>query len=914
MIKGNKKENRLVDKLGAVKTGLEVFGIEKRIKDLENKSQLLQGRSGGGGSKNVNADWNAVAGDALILNKPTLAQDEKGATNKFLTAFDSATGAFSKARPVQADIDGLTTSDSPDLRNLYLGPTLEANADIVESGCYLASESGDANWFSGVYTHLSVLNNNHATRVYQTGTVTKVGFNIQAKPDAVTGFYIEFWRYDGSRWDKIGSEDVWSQVSIGDNLIELTTPVDVIEGDYTGVKITATKDAKAFFIYAPESVANSSLYTTTAPDETDYNWAAQSTSTKYFPIKCYGQAPQLVAIGDSIISGIPGHYAFTSTTNTTDIDTHISYFVSQYLGGLSFQNMGIGSQSTTDVKNRFTTDVVDKKPRFVIIEGGGNNIVNSGTLQTFLDDYNTMLTACEANDIIPIILLIPPRNGFTTTQSRTKDTWNTALTTLAGNFSTAIVVEPNTYIGEFRAGGDEGNLWDIQDIYNADNTHFTTAGHAQIARAIADALGGNLEFSTKITGNEIELSGQLTSTVADGTAPIVVASKTMVDNLNADLLDGHDGSYYAVAGNTVAVANGGTGLTSAATGSILAANSADTLSAITSASGLRVLKNNAGTISWNTVSGTGDSVMATSPTLVTPILGVAEFTSLTAGTDAQIARDKANSLYMPAGDQFYADNLLKQAETQIIESISSIVTPANIRGLWVFDPVSGTVLNDRGFSAAAHTGTLSADASTLSPTVDGLARNLTFSATAQWSTADAADLSFGNSSTDSAFSIVVAVNPTDVTSGTLLGKHDVTTGNTQMEWQLQTSAGDKIIMYLFDDSTGGYIGRSYNSTITTDEGSWHIYAGTYSGSSAASGIKIYRDGTRIDDTTISSGSYTAMEDKSAVVGCYITNAAGNIANRFKGRAAVKLLVAEELTAEQIKRLTTILQGYVGSFV
>ena len=35
------------------------------------------------------------------------------------------------------------------------------------------------------------------------------------------------------------------------------------------------------------------------------------------------------------------------------------------------------------------------------------------------------------------------------------------------------------------------------------------------------------------------------STVSTGTAPLVVASTTAVTNLNADLLDGQHGSYYA---------------------------------------------------------------------------------------------------------------------------------------------------------------------------------------------------------------------------------------------------------------------------------------------------------------------------------------------------------------------------------
>ena len=56
------------------------------------------------------------------------------------------------------------------------------------------------------------------------------------------------------------------------------------------------------------------------------------------------------------------------------------------------------------------------------------------------------------------------------------------------------------------------------------------------------------------------------SDVTTGTAPLIVASTTKVTNLNADLLDGQTDTYYTNASNlasgTVAIARGGTGLSS----------------------------------------------------------------------------------------------------------------------------------------------------------------------------------------------------------------------------------------------------------------------------------------------------------------------------------------------------------------
>ncbi|MDI3544555.1 MAG: hypothetical protein PWQ28_836, partial [Candidatus Woesearchaeota archaeon] len=47
-----------------------------------------------------------------------------------------------------------------------------------------------------------------------------------------------------------------------------------------------------------------------------------------------------------------------------------------------------------------------------------------------------------------------------------------------------------------------------------------------------------------VSGGNIRTTGQLISTVATGTAPLSVSSTTLVTNLNADLLDGQQGSYY----------------------------------------------------------------------------------------------------------------------------------------------------------------------------------------------------------------------------------------------------------------------------------------------------------------------------------------------------------------------------------
>ena len=49
----------------------------------------------------------------------------------------------------------------------------------------------------------------------------------------------------------------------------------------------------------------------------------------------------------------------------------------------------------------------------------------------------------------------------------------------------------------------------------------------------------------------LSASGQITSTVATGTAPLVIASTTKVSNLNADQLDGYEASDFATITTTI---------------------------------------------------------------------------------------------------------------------------------------------------------------------------------------------------------------------------------------------------------------------------------------------------------------------------------------------------------------------------
>ena len=83
---------------------------------------------------------------------------------------------------------------------------------------------------------------------------------------------------------------------------------------------------------------------------------------------------------------------------------------------------------------------------------------------------------------------------------------------------------------------------ELPSYYNRSDT----TGSLATSRTLwGQPFNGTANVSGDMTGvGSINMSGQLTSTVASGVAPFIVVSNTVVGNLNADLLDGQHGAYY----------------------------------------------------------------------------------------------------------------------------------------------------------------------------------------------------------------------------------------------------------------------------------------------------------------------------------------------------------------------------------
>ncbi len=372
-----------------------------------------------------------------------------------------------------------------------LNETATATATTTVVGGYstIVTTAADVGSLSTSEAHY--ISRFNKSRIRQNGSVNQIEIYFASKPAELTAFYFEVWRINGTNYDLVSSQNILSLVTGGTtNTITLPTPVTAQEGDYVGFGWTSSASPGNFLTSiaggtgASYNIVNAS-YTTT-----NYNWTAQTGTTAYVPIKVYmASAPNIVFIGDSLISGQNGNYSLIDGTfSAYDPTVSIPYKVGTALG-LTYQNMGVGGSQTSGIASRITTDAVNLSPRIVVINGGYNDVRLGTSNATALSNWKTSLDAIVAAGITPVVLSIWPNNNRSDAEMRLIDSLNDDLRKLTSNYRAAIWVNASHYIGIFRTGADAGNLWNIPASYTSDGTHLTDAGYTQVSNAILDALG-----------------------------------------------------------------------------------------------------------------------------------------------------------------------------------------------------------------------------------------------------------------------------------------------------------------------------------------------------------------------------------------------------------------------------------------
>lgn len=106
--------------------------------------------------------------------------------------------------------------------------------------------------------------------------------------------------------------------------------------------------------------------------------------------------PKAVFMGDSITDGWPG------ADNAFFVDNN-------------FLGRGISGQTTAHMLARFRRDVVDHKPKYVVILAGTNDIARNNGPVNLEDVFGNIVSMCEiakANKIKPVICSVIPAKAY----------------------------------------------------------------------------------------------------------------------------------------------------------------------------------------------------------------------------------------------------------------------------------------------------------------------------------------------------------------------------------------------------------------------------------------------------------------------------------------------------------------------
>jgi len=364
---------------------------------------------------------------------------------------------------------------------------LARNSDsVLASGYYGISESALGAFYIHDSANRSFLNRNNLTKVRQNGNITAIKL-FMANTDVVAECFFDVWRKDGATYDRVAHSDILALISNGTITITLPAPVAVIEGDFIGI---SGRNSDAGSVLGAVALTAGSYYVDlhSYPGPDDYNWAGAISFNFYIPIQSYMQAPLIVGIGDSLMAGHNINFSNIENSITVDLDGHIMARMYILNSKYVFQNMGIGSNSATLMAARFTADAINLKPRIVVIGGFAAGLILGETKATMLAKAIEMIDACIAADIVPVVCKITPSTDRTNGEMQTRDDTMADLQAIVATYPSAVWVDFDSAIGQFRAGGDAGNLWDIQAAYDDDGVHLNQAGYTAMAAVINTAI------------------------------------------------------------------------------------------------------------------------------------------------------------------------------------------------------------------------------------------------------------------------------------------------------------------------------------------------------------------------------------------------------------------------------------------
>ena len=126
------------------------------------------------------------------------------------------------------------------------------------------------------------------------------------------------------------------------------------------------------------------------------DWAGLDKYNKQNELQISKSSPDAVFMGDSITEGW-------------------SFFLPEFFSNNNYINRGIGGQTTSQMLIRFRQDVINLKPKSVVILAGINDIARNNkfySLEIIAENIFSMVELAKINGIVPIICSVLPADEF----------------------------------------------------------------------------------------------------------------------------------------------------------------------------------------------------------------------------------------------------------------------------------------------------------------------------------------------------------------------------------------------------------------------------------------------------------------------------------------------------------------------
>jgi len=191
---------------------------------------------------------------------------------------------------------------------------------------------------------------------------------------------------------------------------------------------------------------------------------------------------KLVCIGDSLTYG----YGVLSAECWVDlIKMHFD---------IEVINQGVNGDTTSGILSRYYSDVIDKKPDYVIIMAGTNDLLMNYPLTLIKDNIKILVKEAKENTIVPIIAFQPPIIA-----EIAESYWNEK-----GNYATSAIILA-AYVNWLKTYSQDNNI-DFVNFYDifinensikslySDGIHPNADGHKLMFDAVFEVLRKKFDY------------------------------------------------------------------------------------------------------------------------------------------------------------------------------------------------------------------------------------------------------------------------------------------------------------------------------------------------------------------------------------------------------------------------------------